>query len=116
MTVIYGKIQVVVLLNGHGYHELDNQVRIKVLNIWLRQGNASNSWKCCERKPENAQGAYSEMHVTGALRPDIFRDTQIIHTKQNQTQKNKFIKITDSKKKKIICATCAIRLSFLPYT
>ena len=41
---------------------------------------------------------YSKMYVTGGLGPDIFRDTQKIYTEQNQTQKDKFIEITDTKR------------------
>ena len=51
-----------------------------------------------------AQGVYSKMYMKGrggggGLVPDIFYDAQKINTKQNQTPKNKSIKITDPQRK-----------------
>ena len=48
--------------------------------------------------PSCSQGVYSDMYMTGGLGPGIFWDTQKINTRKNQTQKNKFMKITDPKK------------------
>ena len=47
----------------------------------------------------DTQGVYSDMYMTGGLGPGNFWDTQKINTRKNQTQKNKFMKITDPKNK-----------------
>ena len=44
------------------------------------------------------QGVYSDMYMTEGLGPGIFWDTQKNKYQENQTQKNKFMKITDPKK------------------
>ena len=46
----------------------------------------------------NPQGVYSDMYMTGGSAQTFFGIPKKINTRKNQTQKNKFMKITDPKK------------------
>ena len=63
-------------------------------------------------KREKSQGVYSDMYMTGVSAHAFFGIPKKINTRKNQTQKNKFMKITDPKKL-VLCVICAIRLNFL---